>query len=333
MKILLVQLSFLGDTILSTPVLSGLKKIYPKANLTVMTTPLATALLENDPLIDDVISFDKRGNEKSLSGVVKKAQKLKTEGFDLVYSLHRSYRTSILLFLARIPIRIGFQDAKLSFLYTKQQRKKLKGHAVIRNLSLLFDELPETDFDKNLRLFEPAHENLSATAKKEFPIAGDIIVIAPGSTWKTKQWHWQGYAEVARHFAQSGKKIVLMGGAADRAVCAEINKQGEFLDYSGRLSLSDTLYLMEHSRLLVCNDSMALHMASAFKIPTVVIFCATSPEFGFGPWENPNSAVVQDDTLRCKPCRRHGSNRCPNGTEACMTIPAKEVIHACAGFL
>jgi len=157
--------------------------------------------------------------------------------------------------------------------------------------------------------------------------------MAPGSAWKTKQWHWQGYAEVARHFAQSGKKIVLMGGAADRAVCAEINKQGEFLDYSGRLSLSDTLYLMEHSRLLVCNDSMALHMASAFKIPTVVIFCATSPEFGFGPWENPNSAVVQDDTLRCKPCRRHGSNRCPNGTEACMTIPAKEVIHACAGFL
>jgi heptosyltransferase-2 len=78
---------------------------------------------------------------------------------------------------------------------------------------------------------------------------------------------------------------------------------------------------------------MALHMASAFRIPTVAVFCATAPEFGFGPWENPESVVVQDATLPCKPCGRHGSNRCPNGTEACMTIDANEVINACAGFL
>jgi len=90
---------------------------------------------------------------------------------------------------------------------------------------------------------------------------------------------------------------------------------------------------MEQSRLVICNDSMALHMASAFKVPNVAVFCATSPEFGFGPWENPKSAVVQDDTLACKPCRRHGSNRCPNGTEACMTIDAQKVIDACAGIL
>ena len=333
MYILLVQLSFLGDTILSTPVLSGLKKIYPKANLTVMTTPLATALLENDPLVDDVISFDKRGNEKSLSGVFKKAKKLKTKKFDRVYSLHRSYRTSILLFLAGIPIRIGFQDAKLNFLYTRQRRKKLKGHAVIRNLSLLFDELPETDFNKNLRLFEPVYEDLSVTAKKEFPIAGDIIVMAPGSAWKTKQWHWEGYSAVARHFAQSGKKIILIGGPADKEVCEKINDQNNIIDYSGRLSLSDTLYLMKRSRLVICNDSMALHMASAFKVPTVAVFCATSPAFGFGPWQNPKAKVVQDDTLKCKPCRRHGSNLCPNGTDACMKVSAEKVIAACTELL
>ncbi|SDT84244.1 glycosyltransferase family 9 protein [Desulfobacula phenolica] len=333
MKILLVQLSFLGDMILSTPVISGLKKLHPKAGLTVMTTPLAAALVENNPLVDRVITFDKRGREKSLSGMIEKARQLRAEGFDRVYSLHRSYRTSILLSLARIPIRIGFKDAKLSFLYTKQRQKKVEGHSATRNLSLLFDELPETEFDKNLRLFTSGYENLSKTAKETFPLAEEIIIMAPGSAWKTKQWHWQGYLDVARHFAQSGKKIVLIGGPADKSVCAKINDQNDFLDYSGRLSLSDTLYIMKYSTLLICNDSMALHMASAFKIPTVAVFCATSPEFGFGPWQNPQSTVVQDDTLDCKPCRRHGSNRCPNGTEACMKINAKKVINACARFI
>lgn len=333
MKILLVQLSFLGDMILSTPLISGLKKIHPEAGLTVMTTPLAAPLVENDPLVDEVLTFDKRGREKSLSGMFEKAKKLKAAGFDRVYSLHRSYRTSILLSLAGIPERIGFKDAKLNFLYTEQRQKKIKDHSAVRNLSLLFNELPEAEFDKDLRLFVPGYENLSKTAREEFPLSENIILMAPGSAWKTKQWHWQGYFDVARHFAQLGKKIVLIGGPADRSVCAKINDQGDFLDYSDRISLSDTLYLMEISQLLICNDSMALHMASAFKVPTVALFCATSPEFGFGPWQNPKSAIVEDATLKCKPCRRHGSNQCPNGSQACMKIPAQWVINACTRLL
>lgn len=333
MKILLVQLSFLGDMILSTPVIAGLKKIHPQASLTVLTTPLAAALVENDPLVDEVITFDKRGRNKSFFGMAEKAKELRAEGFDRVYSIHRSYRTALLLCLAGIPDRVGFKDAHFSFLYTDRRQKKVAGHSAIKNLSLLFDELPQTDLDKPLRLFAPPYDTLSQTAKKIFPLNGEIIVLAPGSAWKTKQWHWQGYASVARHFAKSGKTVVLVGGPADKAVCAKINEQGQALDCSGRLTLSDTLYLMEQSRLVVCNDSMALHMASAFQIPTVAVFCATSPTFGFGPWENPESVVVQDDTLECKPCRRHGSKRCPNGTEACMHIDANQVIQACAEFL
>ena len=141
MKILLVQLSFLGDTILSTPVISGLKKVYPEAHISVMTTLLSSALIENDPFVHEIIVFDKRGKEKSISGVVKKAHEIRKKGFDKVYSLHRSYRTSILLFLAGIPERIGFSDAKMSFLYTEQRKKKLDGHAAIRNLSLLYPNL------------------------------------------------------------------------------------------------------------------------------------------------------------------------------------------------
>jgi len=64
MKILLVQLSFLGDTILSTPVILGLKKIYPNASISVLTTKISAGILANDPLLDEVIIYDKNKIEK-----------------------------------------------------------------------------------------------------------------------------------------------------------------------------------------------------------------------------------------------------------------------------
>jgi heptosyltransferase-2 len=330
MKILLVQLSFLGDTILSTPVIAGLKQIYPKSEITVLTTPVSSALVENDPFVDEVIVYDKRKKDKGILNFFKKAGLIKTKNFDKVYSLHRSHRTSALIFLTRIPQKIGFKDAKLSFLYTEQRDKKFDGHAAIRNLSLLFNDLPEDSFDKNLRLFEPEFQKLSSGVKKN---PKEYIVMAPGSAWKTKQWHWQGYLKVAEYYIKQGKNIILIGGKEDMEICNKIKEKANVIDFSGRIALSDTLYIMKQAKLLVCNDSMSLHMASAFKIPCVTIFCATSPEFGFGPWMNNNARVVEDETLECKPCRRHGSSKCPNTTEVCMKLSADTVIKACKELL
>ncbi|MCK5540435.1 MAG: hypothetical protein KAI69_05855, partial [Deltaproteobacteria bacterium] len=83
----------------------------------------------------------------------------------------------------------------------------------------------------------------------------------------------------------------------------------------------------------ICNDSMALHMASACKIPTVAIFCATIPQFGFGPWQN-RAVIVEKKDLDCRPCARHGSRQCPNQTRACMDdLPATAVIEAIESIL
>ncbi|MCP3900452.1 MAG: glycosyltransferase family 9 protein, partial [Desulfobacteraceae bacterium] len=275
---------------------------------------------------EEVIVYDKRKKDKGIFNLYKKACQIKAKSFDKVYSIHRSHRTSTLLFLSCIPERIGFKDAKLSFLYTEQRNKKFDGHAAIRNLSLLFNDAPEENFDNNLRLFEPELQNISNNVQK---IPKNYIVMAPGSAWKTKQWHWQGYLSVAEYYIKQGINIILIGGKEDMAICNKINEKTDVIDFSGKIPLSDTLYIMKNAKLLVCNDSMSLHMASAFKIPTVVIFCATSPKFGFGPWQNVNSRIVEDDTLECKPCRRHGSNKCPNSTEACMKISAQKVIKAC----
>jgi heptosyltransferase-2 len=330
MKILLVQLSFLGDTILSTPVIAGLKQIFPESQISVLTTPLSSVLVKNDPFVDEVIVYDKRHKDKGIFNLIKKARQIKLKNFDKVYSLHRSHRTSALLFLSKIPERIGFEDAKLSFLYTEQRTKKFDGHAAIRNLSLLFRDYEEKKFDKNLRLFEPLYESLTDIVKN---IPKKYIVMAPGSAWKTKQWHWQGYLKVAEYHIEQKISVILIGGKEDMNICNKIKEKTDVIDFSGKIPLSDTMYIVKHAKQLVCNDSMSLHMASAFKIPTIAIFCATSPEFGFGPWQNRNVRVIEDKTLECKPCRRHGSNKCPNSTEACMKLSADKVIQACKELL
>ncbi|MCP4672795.1 MAG: glycosyltransferase family 9 protein, partial [Desulfobacula sp.] len=334
-----VQLSFLGDTILSTPVILGLKKIYPHADISVLTTKISAGLLGNDPLVDEVIIYDKKYSERGIIKLIKKAWQIRNRKFDKVYSLHRSHRTSVLLFLSGIKERIGFKDASLSFLYTGIRQKKMDNHAAIRNLSLLFHDFKEYNISKNefkadLRLFEPSHENIS---KKVQDIPKDFIVMAPGSAWKTKQWHWQGYLKVAQYYMAQNMKIILIGGSDDaetcRQICGKTGNDTKIIDFSGQISILETMYIMKNAKLLVCNDSMALHMASAFKTRTVAVFCATSPEFGFGPWLNFDSRVVEDQSLECKPCRRHGSNKCPNNTKICMHFSAKKVIKACEEIL
>lgn len=333
MKILLVQLSFLGDTILSTPVVSGIKQIHPQSGITLMTTPAASGLFQSDPLVDSLVVFDKRGKEKSMSGLLHKARALKAQSFDRVYSLHRSHRTAMLLYLSGIPERIGFRDAKMNFLYTEKREKDLQGHAATRNLSLLYKEMDSEKLDKRLRLHPPSRESISPQTANSLPESAGYIAMAPGSAWKTKQWSFTEYRKTCEYFLKQGLQVVLVGGKDDTGICRKIAEGLEVIDFSGKISLSETMYVIAGSRLVICNDSMPLHMASAFKKPTVAIFCATSPEFGFGPWQNPDAVVVQDETLECKPCRRHGSNRCPNNTEACMNLPAERVIKAAEELL
>jgi len=322
MKILLVQTSFLGDTILSTPVISGIRKIYPEAELWMMTTPLSAELVIRDPLLAGVLTDDKKGMNVGLTGILRIKRRIQSIAFDRVYSLHRSPRTSLLLWLCRIPFRIGFSDAKLSFLYHETRTRNRKDHDVIRNLSLLSGDLPVTSFESKLRLFPPNKNELNEDTLKILPDTGSYVVLVPGSAWKTKMWQWEGYHKVAKYMLKRGISVVLLGAKSDEAVNAKVAHGLNIINLAGKTGVGEVMYIIKNSKLVVCNDSMTLHIASAFKIPNVAIFCATSPQFGFSPWRN-NAIVVEKKGLSCKPCKRHGGNKCPAGTEACM----KELSH------
>ena len=146
-----------------------------------------------------------------------------------------------------------------------------------------------------------------------------LLGVAPGSVWATKRWTSKGFAEVIESFHNEGYAVVLIGGPGDREVGKEIEELCgiSLRNLIGEVSLLVSAAIVSKLRLLVTNDSAPLHLASATGTPVVAVFCATVPEFGYGPWQVP-SETVGVSGLSCRPCGRHGGNICPTGTHACQ---------------
>ena len=328
MKILLVQTSFLGDVILSTPLIENLKILYPEAELWVMATPEGCEILKFDPEISGLLPFDKHGKERGIKSIFSVAKKIKKHNFAAVYSLHRSFRTALVLYLSGIRKRIAFKNAKLCFLYTQRVRRAQGEHEVLRNLSLLGEEPGYSELSSELRLVAPPREQLAEPFRRVVSNLRDYYVLVPGSAWATKRWHWQYYRKTADILLSEGKNVVLAGSREEVELADRICANNSIINLVGKTSLGELLFLIKNATIVLCNDSMALHIASSFKVQTVAVFCSTVTEFGFGPWKSP-AVVLGKDGLPCRPCGRHGHDSCPNKTEACMKgVSVQEVIRA-----
>lgn len=346
-NIVLIPKGFLGDILLTTPVIAALSRSHPEAKISVVCTPATAEFVRRDPLVHDVIVYDRRSAHRGWRGLKGFARTLRERGFDVAYSFHRSPRTQLLMWLARIPERVSFSDSYLSTLSTRRVTKEWGRHEVLRNLSLVVDDLDEVSGRlcerlaqapqenvpwADLRVPEVVRENLSERVVGILD-GEPYIVLAPGSAWATKQWDAKGFRSVAATYLARGVRVVLVGARQDVKTCLEVAQGLEAQNLCGETSVEELVALIGGARCVVCNDSLALHISSATKTPIVAIFCATSPRFGFGPWRA-RSVVLEKSDLFCKPCHRHGTKRCPTGTRACMTgVSASDVVCAVDGFL
>lgn len=322
MNILLVQTGFLGDVILSTPVIANIKKLYPNSRLSFLTTPLAVPLVKYNPMIDNIIVFDKRHKDSGVCGLWRMINNLKKQKFDKVFSLHKSYRTSFLLAFSGIKDRYGFSRASASLLYTKTEKREDMSHEVLRNLAILrCVGLEPKDAITELQIVIPDEVRADANAlisKFRRGLSG-LVSIAPGSVWETKRWTVEGFSKVASDLYDRGFDIVIIGGQSDSDLAEKVIKLSgkPLINLCGQGSLLLSAAMISESKLLICNDSAPLHIASAVKTPVVALFCATVEEFGFGPWQV-KSKVLGVEGLSCRPCASHGSKYCPTGTNYCM---------------
>ncbi len=333
-KVLVVQTSFLGDTVLTLPLLAEIKRRFPGSKLSVLCTPLGQELLADHPVVDEVIVDNKRKTDRGWLGLWRKARLLRSKGFTLALCPHKSFRSGLLLFLACIPLRVGFAESPSAFLFHVRVKRNAEQHDVERNLSILEGLGIETgECDRVLNL--PIRAEVRAKVFSQFRSLGIdsskmLVGLHPGSVWPTKRWSAEGFAQLIRMLKEKYPcEILLFGGPGDGAVIAKIQELcgGQGISLMNRIALRELPAALGLCRVLVTNDSGPMHIAVAEHVPVIAIFCATTPALGFYPYSA--NAIVVEKNLSCRPCSSHGGRRCPLGTEDCIhLIGAGEVFDA-----
>ncbi len=235
-------------------------------------------------------------------------------------SPHRFIRASVIGFLLRSKVRAGFSSSALSCLYNRTIQYDFGIHEIERNFKLLKAVLPDKLNNKNPvrpELFPSDNDLMKAKEliKNRFD-SERFVAIAPGSVWQTKRWPVQHFKQLIDLLNTNSIGTILIGGKDDRELCEKLTS-GKVLNLAGELSFLESTAAIGLTKVIVTNDSAPLHMASAMNIPTIAIFGSTTSYLGFGPLAD-NSFVLEKSDLECRPCGRHGGNKCKKKHFDCM---------------
>jgi lipopolysaccharide heptosyltransferase II len=324
---LVIQTSFLGDVILTTPLIGELAQRGP---VDVLVTPVGAAALENNPDIRTVIRYDKRNTYGSALGTWQTIQEIRSRRpYQAAYLAQGSFRSGLFAMLTGAKERIGFASSTGRILYTTQLPYAPERHHAERLWSLAMSPCadPPTRGQIRPRLYPSDEDRLKIDALLRIngSIGDPFVALAPGSAWGTKRWPY--YVELAKRLADDFR-IAVIGSKSDTAIGAEIVESlppGSVINAVGVLPLLASAELIGRAQAIVTNDSAPQHLASAMGTPTLTIFGPTVPEFGFGPLADRN-IVAGHESLNCRPCDRHGPKRCPLGHWRCMRELTPEYI-------
>lgn len=320
-NILIARLSSIGDIILATPVIRGIRNTYPDAKISFLVKEEFSSLLKYHPGIDELITFNKSGGFK---GLMELRRLISSKQFDCFIDLHNNLRTRFLRISLAFPLSSTYgKDSMKRWLLVKLRLNMLKSS---RQVYLkYFDAVKPLGitYDHSGTDIYPGNEAIESVKLKlreaQIDPVKPIIVLSPGASFSNKQWLPERFGEIAsqlvsRHSAQ----VILLGGPGDRALCENIISAipERVVNLAGKLTLVESAALARLSVVVVSNDSGMMHLAQSQGTAVVAIFGPTSRELGFFPL--PNKSMVIENPVPCRPCTTKGLNHCPKGHFNCM---------------
>ncbi|MCP4724444.1 MAG: glycosyltransferase family 9 protein [bacterium] len=327
MKILIVQTAFIGDVVLCTPMIKSLKGAGHEAGF--VLKPEASNLLEKDASLSHLHIYDKRGRDRGVKGFSRVLSELKKCEYDAAVVPHRSIRSAMLVKAAGICKTVGFDKSAGSWLFTDKIVYKTDMHEVLRNHGLLgplniTGEPPAPYIEHTPDDKGKVGEVLSRWGIKD---GETLIAFGPGSKWYTKQWGESNYRDLSKILLREYDcRIICFGGKEEIALCdsiASINKE-KIHNAAGLFSLRESVAALQKIKLSFSNDNGFMHLSVAADTPVVAIFGPTVPEFGFAPWGEKHTVAGID--IPCRPCRIHGSEKCPEKHFECMKELKPEIV-------
>jgi len=322
-KILVIQTAFIGDAILCTTIYKGIKKILPHCSIDVLAIPQTSNLFQNNPHISNVYEFDKREFKKRIYSFLKIQNIIRVNKYDAAISIQSSLTSSILMLLGMIKIRIGYPRQKL----LTHSIKSIKGLHLRKRVLRLLEPLGGHNLDDQTELYWGEGESERIDEILNGRDSSKFIAIAPGSAQFTKQWPKEYFASLIKSLEQNGWIIFLIGGKEDRTLSEEIieSKSLSSVNLAGDLSILESAALISKMDLVISNDSAPLHIANAVQTDVFAIFGPTVKDFGFYPYRD-NGRILEVN-LDCRPCGKHGGDKCPLEHFKCMVDLTPEQVY------
>ncbi|MBC8182526.1 lipopolysaccharide heptosyltransferase II [candidate division KSB1 bacterium] len=315
-RILVIQTAFLGDVILTTALIRAIKKVFADSEMDIITIPQTSEIFKYNPHINKIFHFNKRKTLLKIFSFLNLIFCIRKNHYDLAFSVQGSLTSSLLTYLGGIPQRIGFSRQRL---LTDKVFLDRKIHASKRHLNLL-KIFTNRVFDYQTEIFWSEKEELTVQKiiDKNRKEGKFFIGIAPGSIWNTKRWPEEHFVSLLNILAKHEFRIFLFGGKEDFKLCQRIMEKSNSgaRNFAGKLSLLESCSLIDKMDLMISNDSAPLHIANAVKTDVFALFGPTVRDFGFYPFRE-NDKIFDVD-LYCRPCSKHGGEKCPEKHFQCM---------------
>lgn len=319
-NILIIKLSSLGDICHALPSLTALRNLYPRARISWAVNKQFADLLIGHPMLDEVIIIDK----KSLTGGSFGARyqyfkrlraELKSRKFDLVLDLQGLLKSSVIALMTGCKTRYGYWEMREgSGLVTKAIKGNYaQEHVIQRYLDVvrfLGSDVQEPEF------VLPNIDKEEQDIKKALTGFTKYIVLAPATSWASKEWPLDNYVELGGRLTDAGYQIVLVGGKSDIAKSKYVyeqmrknNQAAKIIDLTGKTSLKELMAVCRNAVLYISGDTGPLHVAVTTGVPIVAMYGPTMPH-RTGPYVSEamgntiSQTVVIAGKAGCAPCRK-----------------------------
>ncbi|QCD52063.1 lipopolysaccharide heptosyltransferase II [Campylobacter sp. RM16192] len=293
MRIFIELPTWLGDCIMATPAIESILLKFPKAKFTFFGSFAATELIKNHPNCEQILIDDSKKNKSRFLSIFKTAKTLGK--FDIAISFRSSFTSRFLMFFLSAKRKFKFKKTKN---ITHQVKKYQNFIQQSLNLDIIHDEL-KLDF-------EP------------FKFEKKSIGLNPGASYgSAKRWYPEYFAEVAKEFS-SEFEIVIFGSKSEAEICNKIEEiltkeNIECENLAGKTDIKELCEKIGGIDIFITNDSGPMHIAAAYKVPTIAIFGPTKFK-ETSPWHNDKAHILHLN-LKCAPCMKRV---CPIGTHECM---------------
>ncbi len=311
---------------LMQPMLMRLKERHPGCQIDVLAPSWTAALLHAIPEVHAVIANPFPHGSLSIKERYRLGRQLRHEQYDQAIVLPNSFKSALLPFFARIPLRTGFTGEMRYGLLNDARRLDRK---MLPLMVERFAQLAEPRDGKiprplaNPRLSIQTEQRDATLEKLGLTLDRPVAIFCPGAEYgPAKRWPVAYFAETAQHLQRLGYAVWLIGSAKDREVAENIAALGNPAIYNlcGSTDLLDAIALLSCAKLVISNDSGLMHLTAALDRPMIAIFGSSSPEFT--PPLSERATVARLD-IACSPCFKR---ECPLGHFNCMNKLTPDIV-------